>query len=75
MAGVKQQISSFCFIAAYEDVAPGKPQPAGVLNNEFRARSCRNGLLETMKTLVIKKNFQFQWRTAEREKWRRDKKI
>jgi len=63
MAGIEQQIASFCLIAAYDDVAPDKLQPVGVLNNEFRTRSCRNGLLETMKALVIKENFQFQWRT------------
>jgi hypothetical protein len=57
MSGIKQQNPSFCFIAADNGVAP-KRQVKGALNNQFRARPCRDGLLEAMKALVIKKNFQ-----------------
>jgi len=37
MAGIKQQIPSFYFIAADNGVAPEKLQVKAVLNNQFRA--------------------------------------
>lgn len=75
MAGVEQQIPGFCFFAAYDDGATGDPQSAGVLNSEFRERPCRNGLLETMKTFVIKEFLSFNGAPPSVKKWRRDKKI
>jgi hypothetical protein len=49
--------SGFCFIAADNRVAPEKLQVKGTLNTQFRGWCCRDGLLEAMKALVIKKNF------------------
>jgi hypothetical protein len=53
-----QAIPSFGFIAGDNGVAPKKLQVHRFLDNQFRARSSRNGSLETMKAFVVKKNFQ-----------------
>jgi hypothetical protein len=57
MGGIYQQIPSFGFIAAEDRVAPEKVQVNGFLDNQFRARATRDGMFETMKALVIEKNF------------------
>jgi len=53
-----QQIPSFGFLAAENGVAAEKVQVNGVLDDRFKARSGGNGLRETMKALVVKKNFE-----------------
>ena len=58
MAGIYQQIPSFGFVAAEDGVAAEKVQVNGFLNNPSRARSVGNGLFQTMKALVVKKNFE-----------------
>jgi hypothetical protein len=59
MAGIYQQIPSFGFGAADDGVAAAeKVQVNCFLDHRFRARSGGNGLFETMKALVVKKNFQ-----------------
>ena len=58
IAGIYQQIPSFGFGAADDGVAAEKVQVNCFLDDRFRVRSGGNGLFETMKALVVKKNFQ-----------------
>jgi hypothetical protein len=56
VAGIQQQIPSFCFITAEDGVAAEKFQVNGLLHNQFRVRSQRNRMLKAMKAFVIKKD-------------------
>jgi hypothetical protein len=56
-------------------VAPKKLQLNRFLDNQFGARSSKNGSLETLKAFVIKKNCQFHYPPPTVKKWHRDKEI
>ena len=57
MAGIYQQIPSSGFITANDGIASKEIQAHGFINNELGGRCCRNASLDTIKALVIKKNF------------------
>jgi hypothetical protein len=56
VAGIQQQISSFCFLAAEDGVAAEEIQMNRMLNNDFRVGSWRYRLFEAMKAFVVKKD-------------------
>ena len=58
MPGIEQQNTSISFVAAEDDVAAEKVEMNGFLNDRYSAGSRRNGSFETMKALVIEKNFE-----------------
>ena len=64
MPGIDQQILSFAFNAAEDNVAPKKIQMNGFLDNQFRVRATRDGTFETTQALVIEKNFQSHHRNT-----------
>jgi hypothetical protein len=67
MASIYKQIPSFGIVTADNGVAPKKLQVNRFVDNQFGARSSRNGSLETMKAFVIKKNFQSHcWRQVKK---------
>jgi hypothetical protein len=58
MLGIEQSIARFGFIAGDHGIAAKQFQVKRLLQDQLRARSCRNGLLQTMKALVIEEGFQ-----------------
>jgi len=58
MSGIYQQILSFGFIATEDSVASEKVEVNGFPDNELGVRAMRDGMFETMKALVVKKNFE-----------------